>query len=79
MNLTRRQTEILNLIAEGQSDKEIARALGMSRKTVSAHLQRVYDKFDVRTRAGAVAQWIVGDPLGSVGADEATHQQHGHP
>jgi DNA-binding NarL/FixJ family response regulator len=56
---TRRQTEILTLISEGYSDKEIARILDMSTKTVSVHLQRVFDKLNVRTRAAAVARWIV--------------------
>jgi DNA-binding CsgD family transcriptional regulator len=59
MNLTRRQTEILALIAEGYSDKQIARRLHMSTKTVSAHLQRVFDKLNVRTRAAAVARWMI--------------------
>jgi len=55
---TRRQSEVLSLIAEGYSDKEIARILDMSVKTVSVHLQRVFDKLDVHTRAAAVARWI---------------------
>ena len=59
MQMTRRQTEVLTLIAEGHSDKEIARTLGMSTKTVSVHLQRVFDKLNTRTRAGAVARWIL--------------------
>ncbi len=58
MSLSRRQVEILTLIAKGNSDKEIARELGLSTKTVSAHLQRVFDKFSIRTRAGAVARWL---------------------
>jgi DNA-binding CsgD family transcriptional regulator len=59
MNLTRRQTEILTLIAEGYTDKQIARRLHMSTKTVAAHLQRVFDKLNVRTRAAAVARWMI--------------------
>jgi HD-GYP domain-containing protein (c-di-GMP phosphodiesterase class II) len=51
--LTEREVEVLRLIARGQSMKEIGRALGISPKTVDNHLQRLYPKIEVRTRAGA--------------------------
>jgi len=51
--LTGREVEVLRLIAAGQSMKEIGRRLGISPKTVDNHLQRLYPKIGVRTRAGA--------------------------
>lgn len=51
--LTNRELQILRLAATGLSMKEIGTALGISSKTVDNHLQHVYAKIDVRTRAGA--------------------------
>lgn len=47
-NLTHRQTEIVQLIAEGHSTKQIAGLLSVTRKTVETHRQRVMDKLDIR-------------------------------
>jgi len=44
---------VLGLIARGNSNKEIARLLGISPKTVDNQVQSVYAKAGVRTRAGA--------------------------
>jgi DNA-binding NarL/FixJ family response regulator len=54
-NLTARELEILRLLAEGLGAKEIARRLVVSPKTVGAHVERIYRKLGVRTRAQAVA------------------------
>ena len=51
--LTEREIDVLRLVARGQSMKEIARSLGISPKTVDNHIQRVYAKIEVKTRAGA--------------------------
>jgi HD-GYP domain-containing protein (c-di-GMP phosphodiesterase class II) len=51
--LTDREVDVLRLIARGQSMKEIARNLGISPKTVDNHIQHLYAKIEVRTRAGA--------------------------
>jgi HD-GYP domain-containing protein (c-di-GMP phosphodiesterase class II) len=51
--LTEREVDVLRLIARGQSMKEIARSLGISPKTVDNHIQHLYAKIEVRTRAGA--------------------------
>jgi DNA-binding NarL/FixJ family response regulator len=45
--LTDRQTEVLKLIAEGNSSKEIAGLLSLSIKTVEKHRQAVMDKLDI--------------------------------
>jgi DNA-binding CsgD family transcriptional regulator/GAF domain-containing protein len=52
--LTDRQTQIVALVAEGLTDKEIAGQLGTSVRTVQKHLQHVYRRLGATTRAGAV-------------------------
>ncbi len=51
--LTAREIGILGEVARGGSMREIARALTISPKTVDGHLQRIYPKIGVSTRAGA--------------------------
>lgn len=51
--LTEREIEVLRLIARGSTTKEIARALGIAPKTADNHIQNLYPKIGVRTRAGA--------------------------
>ncbi|WP_106402470.1 response regulator [Actinocorallia populi] len=53
--LTDRQLDILGRLAQGLSNREIARALFLSEATVKTHLGRIYAKLGVETRAGAVA------------------------
>ncbi len=52
--LTARQREILQLVAEGRSTKEIAAALGLSVKTVETHRSRIMDRMGIRDVAGLV-------------------------
>ncbi|MCK5799116.1 MAG: response regulator transcription factor [Deltaproteobacteria bacterium] len=56
--LTPRETEILNLIAKGLSNREAADALGLSRATVRTHLEHIYAKLDVSNRTEAVTEAI---------------------
>ncbi len=58
MHVSPRQEQILSLIAEGCCDKEIARQLGMSARTVDSHLQRLYVRYGVHTRAAVIAKWL---------------------
>jgi HD-GYP domain-containing protein (c-di-GMP phosphodiesterase class II) len=51
--LTEREVEVLRLIARGASNKVAAEKLGLSPKTVGHHVQHVYSKIGVQTRAGA--------------------------
>jgi DNA-binding NarL/FixJ family response regulator len=53
--LTSREVEVLQLVAEGWPPAEVADKLSISRKTVSSHMQRVFTKLHVHTRAQAVA------------------------
>ncbi|HEY2410070.1 MAG TPA: HD domain-containing phosphohydrolase [Polyangiaceae bacterium] len=51
--LTARELEVLCLVASGQTMKQIGRSLGISPKTADNHIQNLYGKIGVRTRAGA--------------------------
>jgi DNA-binding CsgD family transcriptional regulator len=51
--LTRRQAEVLRLVAGGATDKEVALALGISPRTVQKHLEHVYARLGVHRRTGA--------------------------
>ena len=53
--LTRREREILTLLADGLGNKVIAARLGISDHTVKAHVGAIFDKLHVGTRAEAVA------------------------
>jgi DNA-binding CsgD family transcriptional regulator len=53
--LTRREREILNLVAEGKTNVEIAEQLWVSPATVRKHLENVYAKLGVHTRTAAAA------------------------
>jgi len=52
-DLTPREVDVLRLIARGQSAKQVARALGIAEKTAGNHIQNLYGKIGVSTRAGA--------------------------
>lgn len=54
--LTPRERGILELIAEGRSNKEIARSLGIAPETVKSHLKNIFDKLSVEKRAQAIAR-----------------------
>lgn len=51
--LTEREIEVLGLLARGNTDRGIAEALGISVKTVGAHVEHIYAKVNVSTRAAA--------------------------
>ncbi len=51
--LTERELQVLRLIARGQSIKEMSRNLTISPKTADTHIQHIYEKIGVSTRAGA--------------------------
>jgi DNA-binding NarL/FixJ family response regulator len=52
--LTAREREVLQLIAEGKTTKEIGSVLGISVKTAETHRSRVMDKLEIRDTAGLV-------------------------
>ena len=53
--LTAREVEVLQLVAEGWADKEIASTLAISRHTASKHVAAVRTKLQAPSRTGAVA------------------------
>lgn len=56
--VTEREVEVLELLADGLGNRELARALFVSEATVKSHLSHIYAKLGVDTRAGAVAAAI---------------------
>ena len=56
--LTRRELEVLALLAAGQTNKQIATAQSVSPNTVKFHLKNVFDKLGVRSRSQAVALYL---------------------
>ncbi len=55
-DLTDRETEVLEQLAQGLSVKEIAKELNVSRGTVAFHLGKIYTKLQVQSQSGAVAK-----------------------
>ena len=55
INLTERELEVLSAVARGDRSKEIASHLGISERTVKAHLASIYNKLGVDSRAAAIA------------------------
>ena len=53
-----RQEEVLTLIAEGLTDKEIAARLGVHRRTVRTYLERLFARHGLHNRAAAVTYWL---------------------
>jgi DNA-binding NarL/FixJ family response regulator len=56
--LTNREREILALLADGLANKQIAARLGISKNTVKTHIELLFDKLAVSTRAEAVATGV---------------------
>lgn len=52
-NLTPRQTDVLWMLIDGKSNKEIARALGLGHSTVKVHLAALFNRLGVTSRAAA--------------------------
>lgn len=57
-NLTKREREILDLLAKGFQYKEIADQLSITTGTVRNHLQHIYEKLHVRSRTEAVVKFL---------------------
>jgi ATP/maltotriose-dependent transcriptional regulator MalT len=56
--LTNREREILGLLADGLGNKQIASRLGISANTVKTHLELLFEKLSVSSRAEAVAAGV---------------------
>ena len=53
-SLTRREVEVLDLIAQGLRNKDVAMMLGISNETVQVHVKNIFAKLDVEDRTAAV-------------------------
>ncbi len=73
--LTRREAEVLQLVAEGFANKQIAVALGISMKTVEKHRQHLMDKLNIHDTAGltrhAIATGVIYSSVQRTTADQA--------
>lgn len=68
--LTQRETDILSLLAEGRSNRDISRALFLSEKTVKAHLAAIFRKLGVTNRTQAAMAAVsmgIGPAAQSIG------------
>ena len=57
--LTPRQKDLLRLVAAGHTNTQIARRLGISEGTVRTHLENIYQRLQVSSRAAAVTRALV--------------------
>jgi DNA-binding CsgD family transcriptional regulator len=55
--LSAREAEVMSLIADGQTNGEIASRLFLAEKTVKNHVRRIYSKLGVGSRPAAIAYW----------------------
>lgn len=59
--LSTREAEVMDVIAKGKSNAEIAAELFVSEKTVKNHVNSIYTKLGVTSRAAAIARWMGTD------------------
>jgi DNA-binding NarL/FixJ family response regulator len=55
--LTKREQEIVTLLAEGMMYKEVAMRLGIAMETTKKHIRNIYEKLDAQNRTEAVNKW----------------------
>jgi two-component system, NarL family, response regulator len=55
LDLTRRELEVLRLIADGEANREIAQRLSVREETVKSHMRNIFARLHARSRAHAVA------------------------
>jgi DNA-binding CsgD family transcriptional regulator len=60
--LSAREAEVMSLIADGQTNGEIAARLFLAEKTVKNHVRRIYSKLGVGNRPAAIAYWRKAGP-----------------
>lgn len=75
--LTARQLEVLRLVARGSSNREIARHLGVSPRTVDRHVSDVYERIGVSSRAAAAMFTIehgLAGPVRASGSSESRQE-----
>lgn len=58
VNLSRRQSQVVELLAQGKTHKEIGADIGISKKTVDAHVNAVHKRLAIHTSTGVVAWYL---------------------
>jgi DNA-binding NarL/FixJ family response regulator len=66
-SLTTREVEILRLVTGGLTNRQLANELGISTRTVDAHLRSVYAKLGVKSRSAATRYALEHHLVGDVG------------
>jgi two-component system, NarL family, nitrate/nitrite response regulator NarL len=56
--LTERELEILNLMVEGLTKKQIGESLSLSYHTIDSHIRKIYKKMDVKSKIFAITKAI---------------------
>jgi len=72
--LTHRETQILNYIAEGNTNKQIAHILGISEQTIKSHVSAILRKLNANDRAHAVALAMRNGWISTEGQSQEVHQ-----
>lgn len=55
MKLTKREEQVMSLLATGMKTAQIAACMGISVRTVHTHMTNIFNKLGVQTRSGALA------------------------
>ena len=63
--LSAREAEVMSLIADGQTNGQIAARLFLAEKTVKNHVNRIYAKLGAQSRAAAISCWDDARGLGT--------------
>ncbi len=58
MKLTKREEQVMSLVATGMNTGQMANCMGISIRTVHTHLSNIYIKFGVSNRSGALVAFI---------------------
>mgnify|MGYP002624330631 CR=1 FL=1 len=61
-NLSLREKNVLALIAQGHTDKEIAELFDLSVRTIHSHIRSIFDKMNAKSRAHAVSIYYQSHP-----------------
>ncbi|PUB30155.1 LuxR family two component transcriptional regulator [Promicromonospora sp. AC04] len=77
--LSPREAEVMDLVADGLSNREVAARLFLSEKTVKNHVNSLFAKLAVTTRSQAIVRWIQRDPSPDRALDPGRRGPHVGP